>query len=202
MSNKLTIAIGGIAAVLILALAGVLLLVVAGGDDGDKDDPNGGPAAEATSNDGDDDDDGDDGDDPPAGSGELRLRGDDPLFLDPAVIQDAGSAYYAVEIFSGLVRLDKDLQIQPDIAMRWDISPDGKVYTFHINPDATFHDGRPVLASDFKLSWERALNPETASVVAENFLGDIAGARDVSSRAAAPPRSLACASSMATRRWR
>jgi oligopeptide transport system substrate-binding protein len=54
------------------------------------------------------------------------------------------------------------------------------VYTFHIDPKATFHDGRPVVAEDFKLSWERALNPETASVVAENFLGDIVGAKDLS----------------------
>ncbi len=172
MSNKLTIAIGGIAAVLILALAGILLLVVAGG--GDKDDT-GEPSASETS-----DDPNDNGDDEPAGSGELRIRGDDPLFLDPAVIQDAGSAFYAVEIFSGLVRLDRDLQIQPDVAERWDVSPDGKIYTFYIDPKATFHDGRPVVAEDFKLSWERALNPETASVVAENFLGDIVGAKDLS----------------------
>jgi oligopeptide transport system substrate-binding protein len=179
MSNKLTIAIGGVAAVLILALAGILLLVVAGGD-GDDDGGNGQPAAGRT------EDPADDGDeeDEPAASGELRIRGDDPLFLDPAVIQDAGSAFYAVEIFSGLVRLDKDLRIQPDVAASWDISPDGTVYTFHIDPKATFHDGRPVTAEDVKLSWERALAPETASVVAENFLGDIVGAREVSRRGA------------------
>ncbi len=174
MSNRLTIIFGAIAAVVILALAGILLVVVGGG--GDDSDDNGSPSADATS---DPDDNGDDGDEP-AGSGELRLRGDDPLFLDPAVIQDAGSAIYAVEIFSGLVRLDRDLQIQPDIAASWDTSPDGLTYTFLLNPDATFHDGRPVVAEDFKLSWERALNPETASVVAENFLGDIVGARDLS----------------------
>jgi oligopeptide transport system substrate-binding protein len=175
MSNKLLLGIGGVAAVLILGLAAILLLVVAGGD-GDGGD--GGPSASRTEDAGDGGDDGDDGE--PAASGELRIRGDDPLFLDPAVIQDAGSAFYAVEIFSGLVRLDRDLQIQPDIAERWDVSDDGRVYTFHINPKATFHDGRPVLADDVLKSWERALSPETASVVAENFLGDIVGARDLS----------------------
>jgi ABC-type transport system substrate-binding protein len=113
-------------------------------------------------------------------SGELRLRGEDPLFLDPAVAQDAGSALYIVEIFSGLVRLDKDLKVQPDVAESWEASPDGKTYTFHINQKATFQDGRPVLASDVKYSWERALNPDTGSVTAENFLGDIVGAKDLS----------------------
>lgn len=170
MSNKLLLGLGGVAAVLILVLAGVLI-VVAGGDDGGDSGPN----TSATEDNGDSGDNGGE-----AASGELRLRGDDPLFLDPAVAQDAGSALYIVEIFSGLVRLDKDLAIQPDLAESWDISPDGTVYTFTLNQKATFQDGRPVTAEDIKYSFERALAPETASVVAENFLGDIVGARDLS----------------------
>ncbi len=172
MSNKLLLVVGGAAAVLILALAGVLLLVAGGGDSGDAGDK---PTATATEDAGSGEDDGGE----PA-SGELRIRGEDPLVLDPAVAQDAGSAFYIVEIFSGLVRLDQDLQVQPDLAERWDISDDGTTYTFHLNPNATFHDGRPVLAEDVKYSWERALNPDTASIVAENFLGDIVGAKDMS----------------------
>lgn len=169
MSNKLTLGIGAAAAVLILVLAGVLLLVVSGGGDDNK---SGAPSASKTS---------DDAGDEPAGdaTGQLRLRGDDPLFLDPAVAQDAGSAAYIVEIFSGLVRLDKDLLVQPDLAERWEVSGDGKTYTFYLNPKATFQDGRPVVAQDVKDSMERALAPETASVVAENFLGDIVGAKDL-----------------------
>ncbi len=115
----------------------------------------------------------------PAGAGELRVRGADPLFLDPAVAQDAESAHYIVEIFSGLVRLDQDLKVQPDLASSWDTSPDGKTYTFHLNPKAAFHDGRSVTAADVEYSWERALNPDTGSVTAANFLGDIVGAKDV-----------------------
>ena len=50
-------------------------------------------------------------------SGELRIFGPDPLTLDPALVTDAGSARYIVEIFSGLLTLDKDtLQPAPDIA--------------------------------------------------------------------------------------
>lgn len=171
MNNRLLLIVGGVAAVLILVLAGVILaLAGGGGDDGDTSDP----AAEAT------EEPSDDGDDQPAASGELRIRGDDPLVLDPAVAQDAGSAFYIVEIFSGLVRLDKNLQVQPDIAERWEVSNEGKTYTFFLNRRATFHDGRPVTAEDVKYSWERALSPGTASIVSENFLGDIVGARDVS----------------------
>ena len=172
MSNRLLLVVGGVAAVLIVVLAGVLVFVAGGGDDGD--DGTSDPAAEATEEPSNGDD------DPAATSGELRIRGDDPLVLDPAVAQDAGSAFYIVEIFSGLVRLDKQLQVQPDIAERWDVSDDGLVYTFHLNRQATFHDGRPVTAEDIKYSWERALSPGTASIVSENFLGDIVGAKDVS----------------------
>jgi len=176
MSNKLTLAIGGVAAVLIIGLAIILIVVVSGGGD-KKSDTSGEqaretPAARATSGSG--------STGGGSASGELRLRGDDPLTLDPAVAQDAGSAAYIVEIFSGLVRLDKDLKIQPDLADSQEISADGLAYTFHLNKKATFHDGRPVSAEDVKYSWERALSPDTASIVAENFLGDIVGAKDVS----------------------
>ena len=179
MSSKLTLVIGGVAAVLMLALAGILLLVVSGGG-GDETVDSGTPAS-ATADDA--------AGDGPAASGELRIRGDDPLFLDPAVIQDAGSAVYAVEIFSWLLRLDKNLQLQPDIASRWDVSPDGKTYTFYIDPKATFHDGRPVLADDVKASWERALSPDTRRLLPRTFWA-ISSARKIC-RAAARTQSAA-----------
>jgi oligopeptide transport system substrate-binding protein len=167
MSNKLTLVVGGVAAVLIIGLAAVLILVVGGGGS-DKKDSSGTPAASSTASSA-----------GPAASGELRLRGEDPLFLDPAVAQDSGSALYIVEIFSGLVRLDRDLKLQPDVAESWDVSPDGLTYTFHLNKKATFQDGRLVTPDDVKYSWERALSADTGSITASNFLGDIAGARDV-----------------------
>jgi ABC-type transport system substrate-binding protein len=169
MHNKLQLGLIGGAAILILALAAVLIFVVAGGDGDDKtasgDET---PSASETES----------ADIEGGGAGELVLRGDDPLFLDPAVAQDAGSAAYLVEIFSGLVRLDADLQVQPDLAESWEENADGTVYRFTLRRNAAFHDGRPVLADDVKYSIERALAPETASIVAENFLGDIVGAKD------------------------
>ena len=170
MSNRLLLVVGGVAAVLILVLAGALVMVAGGDSDGSE------PSAEATEEPGDNGDE----EEPEAASGELRIRGEDPLVLDPAVAQDSGTAFYIVEIFSGLVRLDKQLQVQPDIAERWEVSGDGLKYTFFLDRQATFHDGRPVTAEDIKYSWERALNPGTASIVSENFLGDIVGAKDVS----------------------
>ena len=115
-----------------------------------------------------------------AGAADLRLLGGDPLTLDPAIAGDAGSATYIVELFGGLVSLDKNLQIIPDIAERWEISGDGKVYTFFLRRNAQFHDGKAVTAQDFKYSLERTAKlGQTTSATADAYLGDIVGARDV-----------------------
>ncbi len=108
----------------------------------------------------------------------LNLPGGEPPTLDPALTQDAISAAYIVEIFSGLVTLSQDLELAPDIAESWELSADGTTYTFHLRDDVEFHDGKPVTAHDFKYSIERACDPATGSVVADAYLGDIVGCQD------------------------
>jgi len=107
----------------------------------------------------------------------LTLPGGEPPTLDPSLSQDATSARYIVEIFSGLVTLDPDLNAVPDIAEEWEVSEGGTVYTFHLRKDAKFHDGKPVTAENFKYAIERACDPRTGSVVADTYLGDIVGAK-------------------------
>lgn len=103
----------------------------------------------------------------------------DPPTLDPHLTSDTTSAGIVVEVFSGLLFIDIDLRLAPDLAESWEISPDGTVYTFHIRPDAKFHNGRSVTAADFVYSINRAANPLTASPTADTYLGDIVGVRDV-----------------------
>jgi ABC-type transport system substrate-binding protein len=107
----------------------------------------------------------------------LRPLGE-PLTFDPHLVQDAESAEYVVHIFSGLVGIDENLNLAPDLAEKWDVSPDGKTYTFTLRKDGKFHDGKQVTAQDVKYSLERALDPKTQSPVADTYLGDIVGARD------------------------
>ncbi len=109
----------------------------------------------------------------------LNLYGTDPLTLDPALSGDATSHQYITQIFNGLVRLDDNLEPAPDIAQRWQVSDDGKIYTFYLRHDVKFHDGREVKAEDFKYSWERASAPETRSSTAATYLGDIVGVKEV-----------------------
>src|SRR5512141_2313168 len=61
---------------------------------------------------------------PPPSAG-LRLSGAEPETLDPALAQDASSTAYLAHIHAGLVRLDNDLKVVPDLAAEWQTSPDG-----------------------------------------------------------------------------
>ena len=104
----------------------------------------------------------------------IVLKSSQPRTLDPA--KTLGGPDGALgHIFSGLVNLDTDLQIQPDLAAGWQVSEDGLVYTFHLRKNAVFHDGKPVTAEDVVYAWERATNPATESETAMTYLGDIAG---------------------------
>ncbi|GAI32298.1 unnamed protein product, partial [marine sediment metagenome] len=102
-----------------------------------------------------------------------------PITLDPAMAREVRSARYIREIFSGLVTLDQDLQVVPDIAESWEVSPDGTTYTFYLRKGVRFHDGEEVRAGEFKYSLERACDPETKSPTAETYLGDIVGVKEM-----------------------
>ena len=162
-TRRLILVLGGIAVVLIIVLGGLSLAMLGGSSDGGN---SGSPTPETSPL-------------PARVAGELRLVGPDPLTLDPACTSDTGSAEYIMEIFSGLVTFDRDLKLVPDIAEKWDISPDGTVYTFHLRRGVKFHDGsRQVTADDFKFSIERSLDPDTLSTVGEVYLDDIVGAKE------------------------
>jgi len=77
-------------------------------------------------------------------------------------------------IYGGLVKYDKDAHVVPDLAEKWDKSPDGLVYTFHLRNGIKFASGRPVTPDDFIYSWKRSLDPKTASPAA-HFLENLKG---------------------------
>ncbi|MBI2954922.1 MAG: peptide ABC transporter substrate-binding protein [Chloroflexi bacterium] len=110
--------------------------------------------------------------------GKLRLYGFEPVTLDPAIVGDIGSYQYISQIFSGLVTIDENMRIAPDLAVGWTLSEDGKTYVFRLRQDAKFHNGTGVTADAFKYAIERATDPRTRSQIAQLYLGDIVGAMD------------------------
>ena len=106
----------------------------------------------------------------------LRIvTGADPRSLDPAVLTDISTYELLENCCESLVRISADNKPEPALAESWDISPDGKTYTFHLRKGVTFHNGKPVTAADVKYSWERAVNPATASPSAVNYLDGVVG---------------------------
>lgn len=105
----------------------------------------------------------------------------DPPTLDPHLVTDGTSYGIVIEIFSGLVRLGPNpgQPFEPDLAESWSISNDGTVYEFKLRNNLKFSNGDPLTAQDFKWSFERAAYPDTASTVAEEFLGDIVGIQEI-----------------------
>lgn len=91
--------------------------------------------------------------------------------LDPAFARNLPLIWPVHQLYNGLVQLDDSLNVKPCLAKAWDISSNGKVYTFYLRSDVFFHTseafplgiGRKVVASDFVFSFNRILNPDVAS---------------------------------------
>lgn len=90
-------------------------------------------------------------------------NGDEPQSLDPAIITGQLEGRICLALFEGLTTRNAKGDIIPGMAQSWTISPDGLTYTFTLRPDAKWSNGDPVTATDFLNSWERILNPATAS---------------------------------------
>lgn len=96
------------------------------------------------------------------GRPDLRLvNGAEPKTLDPHLATGDPEHRILAATFEGLARLDpKSLEPAPGVAESWDITPDGKTYTFHLRQNARWSDGRPVTARDFTYSWLRLQDPK------------------------------------------
>ncbi|HET9233485.1 MAG TPA: ABC transporter substrate-binding protein, partial [Candidatus Eisenbacteria bacterium] len=99
--------------------------------------------------------------------------------LDPAFADDAYEATFITQVFSGLLRADADLNVLPDVAHAWTISPDGLTYVFELRNDARFHHGRLITAQDFIYSFTRLLDARRVPPgIIQDYLIIVEGATD------------------------
>ena len=96
---------------------------------------------------------------------EFRVgNSDEPSDLDPQIAIVEIEHHIVVALFEGLVIGDpKTVAPIPGVAKSWDISPDGKTYTFHLRDNARWSNGDPVTARDFLESYRRMLTPSLAA---------------------------------------
>ena len=91
----------------------------------------------------------------------------EPRFLDPALAEGQTEGYILKALFEGLVTFDPfSLEVVPGVAESWSVSKDGMQYQFKIRKNAKWSDGTELNANDFVYSWQRVLNPKTASAYA------------------------------------
>jgi ABC-type transport system substrate-binding protein len=89
--------------------------------------------------------------------------------LDPAKNPASAAIRIFDLLYSRLIRLDDQMRPVPDLATSWDVSPDAKTYTFHLRQGVKFHNGRELTSDDVKYTYERILNPDTASIARSYF---------------------------------
>ena len=92
------------------------------------------------------------------------INGPDPQTLDPALATGLEDLRVINGLFEGLTRYDPvTARPIPGLAERWEISPDGRVYTFHLRDKLMWSPGQPITAGDLVYSWLRVLDPRTAA---------------------------------------
>jgi oligopeptide transport system substrate-binding protein len=94
----------------------------------------------------------------------LIANGAEPQSLDPHIISGVPEMRIVMNLFEGLVGMNPEtLQPEPASAERWEISDDGKTYTFHLRKNLKWSNGDPLTAKDFLYSFKRAISPKIAS---------------------------------------
>ena len=105
----------------------------------------------------------------PRYGGVLRIAAQLPESLDPIHSKYYWESEIVLQIFDGLLRFDQNLNLEPALAEDWQVSSDGRVYTFRLRKGVRFHNGREVTAGDFVYSISRHLNPDSKSEDAEHY---------------------------------
>jgi peptide/nickel transport system substrate-binding protein len=95
----------------------------------------------------------------------IEPPGLDPTIAAPVAIREVTW----VNLYEGLVRLDRDGRVQPLLATSWEVSADGKSYTFHLQAGVKFHDGTTFDSSDVKFAFDRARAPNSTNAQKQIF---------------------------------
>jgi len=92
----------------------------------------------------------------------VRNNGSEPASLDPHKVESDIEFNIIRDMFDGLLTVKKDGSIEPLLAEKWE-NKNNTVWTFHLRPGITWSDGTAITAKDVVWSWQRLVDPKTAS---------------------------------------
>ena len=95
----------------------------------------------------------------------IEPPGLDPTVAAPVAIREVTW----VNLYEGLVRIDRNGKVQPLLAKSWEVSPDGLTYTFHLQEGVKFHDGTTFDSADVKFAFDRARDPKSTNAQKQIF---------------------------------
>ncbi len=93
----------------------------------------------------------------------------DPSSLIYMIAGESASAAIASNIFNSLLKYDKNLDLESDLAEHWEISADKKTITFTLKPNLKWADGKPLTSTDVLFTWQAVIDPKNASPYASDF---------------------------------
>ena len=89
--------------------------------------------------------------------------------LIPNITSDSASHEIGSLVYSNLIRTDKNLRLEGELAEGWDISKDEMTITFHLRQGVKWHDGVEVTADDVDFTYRYMIDPKTPTAYAESF---------------------------------
>ncbi len=89
--------------------------------------------------------------------------------LLPMLAMDSASGQICGLVYNGLVRYDKNLHIEGELAESWQISADGREITFHLRHGVKWHDGAPFTSADVLFTYHLIIDPKTPTAYAERY---------------------------------
>ena len=93
----------------------------------------------------------------------------EPSNLIPWLAGDAASSEVTAHIYNALLKYDKNLELEPDLAAAWEVSEDGLTLTFHLQPEAKWSDGTPFTAHDVMATYKTIIDPNTRTPYAQKY---------------------------------
>lgn len=98
---------------------------------------------------------------PESGGNMINAMTGEPSGLIPMIAGESAASAIASNIFNSLLRYDRNLELEGELAQSWSISADHRAITFKLKPDLQWADGKPLTSADVLFTWQLVTDENT-----------------------------------------